>query len=86
MFPAGYNEWRRCLEIKVEGEAKENKANAEVIATLAAFFHCSSKDLRIMSGEKNREKTILLINKRLDDVNKRLKEQLNGPETGARGT
>jgi uncharacterized protein (TIGR00251 family) len=78
MFPAGYNEWRRCLEIKVAGEAKENKANAEVIETLAMFFQCSSKDLRIVSGQKHREKTVLLTNIRLDAVLTKLEEQLDG--------
>jgi len=79
MFPAGYNEWRRCLEIKVAGEAKDNKANEDVLATLAGFFHCSSKDLRIVSGEKSREKTVLLVNMRLDAVLKKLEERVHGP-------
>jgi len=78
VFPAGYNEWRHCLEIKVTGEAQENKANAEVLATLAAFFHCSSKDLQIVTGEKSREKTILLVNKRLENVLKTLEVASHG--------
>jgi uncharacterized protein (TIGR00251 family) len=78
VFPAGYNEWRHCLEIKVPGEAKENKANTDVLATLAAFFHCSSKDLRIVTGEKSREKTILLVNKRLENVLKALEAASHG--------
>lgn len=86
VFPAGYNEWRRCIEMRVAGDAKENKANTDVKATLATFFHLSSKDLRIVSGEKSREKTILLANIKLDVVIKQLEEQINGPNTGARGT
>ena len=78
VFPAGYNEWRHCLEIKVTGEAKENKANTDVLATLAAFFHCSSKELRIVTGEKSREKTVLLVNKRLENVLKTLEVASHG--------
>jgi uncharacterized protein (TIGR00251 family) len=78
VFPAGYNEWRHCLEIKVPGETKENKANTDVLATLAAFFHCSSKDLRIVTGEKSREKTVLLVNRRLENVLKTLEGASHG--------
>ena len=78
VFPAGYNEWRHCLEIKVPGEAKENKANTDVLAALAAFFHCSSKELRIVTGEKSREKTLLLVNKRLENVLKTLEVASHG--------
>jgi uncharacterized protein (TIGR00251 family) len=78
VFPAGYNEWRHCLERKVPGEAKENKANTDVVATLAAFFHCSSKDLRIVTGEKSREKTVLLVNKRLENVLKTIEDASHG--------
>ncbi len=31
VFPAGYNEFRKRIEIKVNSPAKENKANLEVI-------------------------------------------------------
>ena len=37
-FPAGYNKWRRCIEIKVSSPAKENKANKDVIKTIANFW------------------------------------------------
>lgn len=78
VFPAGYNEWRRCLEMRVTEEAKENKANAAVIMTVASFFHCSSKDLRLVSGEKTREKTVLLANMALEKVLKTLKDAFHG--------
>jgi hypothetical protein len=78
VFPAGYNEWRHSLEIKVTGEGKENKANTDVLATLAAFFDCPSKDLRIVSGEKGREKTVLFVNKRLENVLKTLEVAFHG--------
>jgi uncharacterized protein (TIGR00251 family) len=78
LFPVGYNEWRHCLEIKVAGEARGNAANTEVRETLAGFFHCSSNDVHIVSGEKSREKTVLLIKARLGDVLTKLGERLDG--------
>jgi len=77
VFPAGYNEWRHCFEMKVAGEAKENKANTDVVETIAAYFHLASKDVRIVNGEKSREKTVLLTNIRMDSVLKRLEESFH---------
>ena len=34
IFPAGYNNWRKRIEIKVASAAKDNKANKEVIKTV----------------------------------------------------
>ena len=62
IFPAGYNQWRKCIEIKVCSEAKDNKANNEVIETVAGFFRVSVKDVILMSGQKSREKIICLSN------------------------
>ena len=31
IFPAGYNQWRNSIEIQVKAEAKEYKANKEII-------------------------------------------------------
>ena len=38
LFPAGFNKWRRCIEIKVRSPANDNKANKEVIKTIADFL------------------------------------------------
>ena len=62
VFPSGYNEWRRSIEIKVKAEAKENKANNEVTRKIAEYLDISEKDICIVSGEKSREKTILIKN------------------------
>jgi hypothetical protein len=77
VFPAGYNQWRKCIEIKVKAEAKDNKANIEVAGTLAAYFHLSPKDVMLISGQKSREKTVLLKKVTLDGVRKKLEESLH---------
>ncbi len=60
LFPFSYNPWRKSIEIKVRSEAQENKANTEVVETIAGFFKLSKKDVILLSGEKKREKTVLL--------------------------
>lgn len=62
VFPAGYNQWRKCIEIKVCSNAKKNKANNDVIQIVAQFFQLSEKDVMLMSGQKSKEKTIALRN------------------------
>jgi uncharacterized protein (TIGR00251 family) len=74
VFPGNYNEWRHAIEMKVRSAAKENKANTEVLATIARFFQLSLKDVILVSGEKNREKTVCLKNISLARVQGILKE------------
>lgn len=78
MFPSGYNPWRKCLEIKVRSDAKDNKANHEVIETLASFFQLKPNDVTLVSGQKSREKTMSLKNITMDAVCKKLEESLHG--------
>ena len=78
VFPAGYNQWRKRIEIKVCSDAKENKANKEVIKTVAEYLNKSVKNVSVVSGEKSREKTILIKGAFVDAVVKRLKESLDG--------
>jgi uncharacterized protein (TIGR00251 family) len=78
LFPAGYNQWRKCIEIKVRSEAKENKANNEVVETIAGFFKISPTNVILVSGQKSREKTVALKKVPIDTVCERLEESLHG--------
>jgi uncharacterized protein (TIGR00251 family) len=78
LFPAGYNQWRKSIEIKVRSEAKDNKANNEVIKTVAEFFKVPVKDVILMSGQNSREKTIFLDKISVDMVCSQLEESLHG--------
>ena len=78
VFPAGYNQWRKCIEIKVRSEAKENKANDEVVETIAGFFKISPKNVILVSGQKSREKTVALKKVPVDTVYDRLEESFHG--------
>jgi hypothetical protein len=78
IFPAGYNKWRRCIEIKVNSPAKNNKANKNVIKTIAEFLDKPVEDVFVVSGIKNRSKTVLIKGISTEAISERLKESLDG--------
>jgi len=78
VFPAGFNKWRKSIEIKVCANAKDNQANLETIKIVADFFKTPINNIYILSGKKRRQKTILIKENSVDDVIKMLKESLNG--------
>lgn len=77
-FPVQYNPWRNSIEIKVQSEAKENKANTETVETVAGFFQLTVKDVVLVSGEKKREKTVCLKNISIKTVNAKLEKFFHG--------
>ena len=78
VFPVGINNWRKCIEISVSAPAKNNKANKEVIKTVADFFEKSVHDVFVLTGAKNPKKTVFVKGVTVDFVSDRLKESLNG--------
>jgi uncharacterized protein (TIGR00251 family) len=78
VFPSCYNSWRKRIEIEVCSEPKDNKANIEVIGIVADFFSKSTKDVSIVSGEKNKEKTLFIRNIVVDDIIKKLRKSFDG--------
>jgi uncharacterized protein (TIGR00251 family) len=78
VFPAGINEWRKCLEIKVKSPAVDNRANKDVIKTVADFFEKPVNDVFVLSGIKKREKTVLVKGVSIGFVSEKLKESLDG--------
>ena len=59
-FPAGYNQWRERIEIKLTSAAQKGKANGQLREIVADFFNISSRDITIVSGAKNSKKTIVI--------------------------
>jgi len=49
------------LKVYVTSPAVDGKANKAVIESLAEHFDVKKKNIRILSGEKNREKTIEIL-------------------------
>lgn len=77
-FPAGFNPWRGCIEIKVRSTAQENKANREVMETIARFFGLSAQDVHVTSGQKSREKTVRLTGISAEAIIKKLEASFHG--------
>lgn len=78
VFPAGYNPWRRRIEMKVTSLAKDNKANMDAIKTIAEYFSQPTSAIIIVSGQKNKEKTLFVKNVSVDEVAKKLRKSLDG--------
>jgi uncharacterized protein (TIGR00251 family) len=78
IFPAGYNKWRRSIEIKVNSPAKDNKANKDVIKSIAQFLDKPVEDIFVVSGIKNRSKSVLIKGISAEVISEKLKESING--------
>jgi uncharacterized protein (TIGR00251 family) len=77
VFPSGFDNWRKSIEIKVKAKAKDNKANIEVIEKLASFFNISSKNINIIAGQKSREKIVSIQDIELKKVCSKIEDSLN---------
>jgi len=60
-FPDGFNPWRGRIGIRVAAPAQEGKANAEVVRTVAAFFHHPTARIHVESGLTDSRKAIRLM-------------------------
>ncbi len=78
VFPAGLNNWRKRVEIAVKSPAKDNRANKDVITTLASFFETPVNSVYVVSGSKNRNKTVLIKGVTTKYVTGRLRDSIDG--------
>jgi uncharacterized protein (TIGR00251 family) len=69
----GINEWRKRLVIKIKAPATEGKANKEIIKFLNDIF---KKDVEIVAGKLNPQKTVLVKGIKKDEVIEILKRYL----------
>jgi len=54
---AGYNEWRKTVEVKLKSPPTKGKANKEL---MKEFSNLTGHDTEIVAGHKSRQKTILI--------------------------
>lgn len=78
IFPSGFNKWRKSVEIKVNAPAEKNKANLEIIKIMSTFFNKSQMDVLVVSGKKNREKSVLIRGVSVSKVIDKIGESLDG--------
>jgi len=67
---AGLNEWDNSLKLKIKNEAKEGKANKEIVEKLSEFFETKAK---IITGHKSSKKKVLLFGLKQEQVENLLK-------------
>ena len=76
-FPAGFNEWRGRIGIKVHAQPQAGKANSEVVAEVARFFHVPPRRVRIESGETDSRKRVVIDGLDREGALSRLAEALD---------
>jgi uncharacterized protein (TIGR00251 family) len=59
-FPAGYDEWRKRIELEIDEEPVRGKANRAIVELLSEYFDVKREDVEIVYGEKSKEKGILI--------------------------
>lgn len=78
VFPVGFNEWRKCVEMNVCSPAQNNKANMEVLRTIAGFFNKPFSNVLLVAGAKKREKIVLIKNGNISEIGKKIEASLDG--------
>jgi len=78
VFPAGINDFRKCVEMKVKSQAKSNLANMEVLRTIAEFCNKPFSKVILVAGAKKREKIVLIKKGKITEIIKKLEASLNG--------
>ncbi len=68
----GINTWRKHLQIKLKLKPKRGKANQELLNKLKSLL---KKNIKIMAGEKSREKKIIIKNTTVAEVIQKLNLQ-----------
>lgn len=63
------------VKIRVAAPPFEGRANEECVIFLSRLFDISKSDLKVVSGEKSRNKEILISGISLDDLKSILKKQ-----------
>lgn len=59
-FPAGFNEWRGRIGVKVHAPPEGGKANKEVVAEVASFFGVPPGRVQIESGHHDSRKRVTI--------------------------
>jgi uncharacterized protein (TIGR00251 family) len=66
-----------ALVVNLKSPAREGKANSELLKRLSKSLGISTGDIRLVSGHKSKEKTVLITGKTIGDVKSALFEIAN---------
>ena len=56
----GYNEWRKRIVVEMKEKPEKFKVNRELVSFFSKLFNIPKNNVKIVNGEKNPLKTILL--------------------------
>ena len=54
----GYDEWRKCIRITVKSQPRKGEANEEIVSMISGWFGLEESSVAIVSGLKERSKTV----------------------------
>ena len=72
----GYDPWRESIRVRIGSPARKGAANEELIAFLSKSFGIDRSKLEIVSGEKERSKSISIHGMSREGVLEALEELL----------
>jgi uncharacterized protein (TIGR00251 family) len=55
---AGYDPWRKCIKVSIKSQPRKGEANAELISMLAEWFGVEESNVDLVSGKKDRSKSV----------------------------
>ncbi len=67
-FPAGFNQWRGRIGVRVPAPPEGGKANKEVVAAVARFFGVPPARVTLESGHGDRRKRVAVAGLARDDA------------------
>ena len=73
-FPAGYNEWRKSVVIRVKSPPARGKANSEIVKTLEKIF---GRKVEIVKGVTSSNKQVIVYSAGVDEVLEKLEKARN---------
>lgn len=73
----GYDEWRKRIKISVKAQAKDGKANAELVSLLSEILGAVASNIQITSGHTSGRKRVLV-----KDISKELLMEKLGEHLG----
>ncbi len=60
------------IVVNLKSPAKEGKANSELLRRMAKLLRVSTGNIRLVTGHKSKEKTLLIDGFSLDDIKEKL--------------
>lgn len=67
-FPAGYNEWRERVEVRLRAPAEDGEANRSLVSLAAEALDVDAARVGIHSGHTSRRKTLVVRGVGTDEV------------------